>query len=100
MKYRELLQEYKNGTLDESKREEVERDIEKQDAISEYLFENAEIPGIDEFSDSDVTENSVGEKASENNADAKQSSIHIDEKLREDADDFQNLSTKKSAWHL
>ena len=95
MKYRELLQEYKNGTLDENKAAEVELDIEKQDAISEYLFENAEIPGIDEFSDSDVTDNSEGEKVFDNNADAKQSSIQIDEKLREDADDFSKLINKK-----
>jgi len=57
MKYRDLLQEYKNGTLDEEKRKEVEADIEKQDAISDFLFENSEIPGLDDIVDSgDVPE--------------------------------------------
>lgn len=41
MTYREILKLYKNGQLDETKKEEVERDIEKQDAISEYLFDNS-----------------------------------------------------------
>jgi len=39
MTYRELIQLYKNGTLDEENRKQVEADIERQDAISEYLFE-------------------------------------------------------------
>ncbi len=52
MKYRELLQAYKDGTLDEKMRIEVEEDIEKQDAISDYLFENSDIPGIDDVSES------------------------------------------------
>lgn len=54
MKYRELLQAYKDGTLDEKKRIEVEEDIEKQDAISDYLFENADIPGIDDVCESPI----------------------------------------------
>ena len=52
MKYRDLLQEYKNGTLDEEKRKEVEADIDKQDAISDFLFENSEVPGLDDIADS------------------------------------------------
>lgn len=40
MTYREILELYKNGKLDEARKTEVEADIEKQDAISEYLFEN------------------------------------------------------------
>ena len=54
MKYRDLLQEYKNGTLDEEKKKEIEADIEKQDAISDFLFENSEIPGLDDIADSDA----------------------------------------------
>ena len=54
MKYRDLLQEYKNGTLDEEKKKEIEADIEKQDAISDFLFENSEIPGVDDIADSDA----------------------------------------------
>ena len=54
MKYRDLLQEYKNGTLDKEKKKEIEADIEKQDAISDFLFENSEIPGLDDIADSDA----------------------------------------------
>ncbi len=46
MTYRELLHLYKQGKLEEEKKRQVEADIEKQDAISEYLFEQEEIPGL------------------------------------------------------
>ena len=42
MNYRELLQKYKAGELPEEQRKQVRQDIEKQDAISEYLFDNEE----------------------------------------------------------
>ena len=51
MKYKELLELYKQGKLEEEKRKKVEQDIEKHEAIGEYLFEN---DGIPEFSDFDV----------------------------------------------
>ena len=40
MKYRELLNLYKNGQLDEDTKKQVEEDIERQDAISDYLFDS------------------------------------------------------------
>ena len=43
MSYRELLQKYKAGELPEEQRKQVRQDIEKQDAISEYLFDNEEM---------------------------------------------------------
>lgn len=43
MNYRELLQKYKAGELPEEQRKQVRQDIEKQDAISEYLFDNEEV---------------------------------------------------------
>lgn len=46
MTYRELLQLYKKGQLDEETRAEVARAIEQQDAIGEYLFEESEIPTL------------------------------------------------------
>lgn len=46
MTYRELLELYRNGKLPEDKRRELEAEIEKQDAISEYLYEEAEIPDL------------------------------------------------------
>ena len=48
MTYRELLHLYKQGKLDTEKKKQVEAEIEKQDAISEFLYEEGEIP---DFSD-------------------------------------------------
>ena len=42
MKYHELLELYKKKELGEEQREMVERDIERHEAISEYLFEMEE----------------------------------------------------------
>ena len=42
MKYRELLELYKKKELGEEQREMVEQDIERHEAISEYLFEMEE----------------------------------------------------------
>ena len=43
MTYRELLQLYKQGKLDMEKKKQVEAEIEKQDAISEFLYEEGDI---------------------------------------------------------
>ncbi|MFA9464980.1 MAG: anti sigma factor C-terminal domain-containing protein [Velocimicrobium sp.] len=56
MTYRELLEQYKKGKLDEDQRIKVEGDIERQDAISDYLYEEEMIPGID-ASFEKITEN-------------------------------------------
>ena len=64
MTYREILQLYKKGQLDEKKRMEVEQDIEKQDAISEYLFENASDDIWDEIADSPEVDGNTGMKTS------------------------------------
>ena len=39
MRYKELLEMYREGKLEESEKNSIEVDIEKQEAISEYLFE-------------------------------------------------------------
>lgn len=39
MTYRELLKLYQEGKLDEEQKQEVEQSVEKQEAISEYLYE-------------------------------------------------------------
>ncbi len=57
MTYKELLKLYKNGELSAQQREEIEKEIEKQEAISEYLFDNEQIP---EFSEFDVFAGSDG----------------------------------------
>lgn len=48
MTYRELLKLYKQGKLEDSTKKQIEAEIEKQDAISEFLYEEGAIP---EFSD-------------------------------------------------
>lgn len=50
MKYSELIELYKQKKLDEQKMKEVEAEIEKHEAISEFLFEE-DIPGFDNDSD-------------------------------------------------
>ncbi len=50
MDYRKLIEDYKNRTLDEAQEQQVEADIEKHEAISDYLMENTEIPGLEELS--------------------------------------------------
>ena len=46
MTYRELLNLYKNGELNAELENQVKTDIEKQEAISEYLFDNDDIPEL------------------------------------------------------
>lgn len=43
MKYSELLKLYKEGQLDKEQTEKVESDIERQQSISEYLFDEEQI---------------------------------------------------------
>lgn len=50
MTYKELLNLYKKGQLDEEKKKAVKADIERQEAISEFLFENDEIPELTDAS--------------------------------------------------
>lgn len=49
MKYRELLEQFKNGTLNETERAQVQDDIEKHEAISDYLMETAELPALEDL---------------------------------------------------
>ncbi len=62
MTYKELLRLYKNGELSAQQCEEIEKEIEKQEAISEYLFDNEQVP---EFSELDVFAESDGEDKAE-----------------------------------
>ena len=59
MKYRDLIELYKEGKLEEEKRKQVENDIERQEAINEYLFEEGEIPELDVFEDNFANENEL-----------------------------------------
>lgn len=48
MTYREKLEKFKTGELSEQEEKEIRQDIEKYEAISEYLFDDGDIP---EFKD-------------------------------------------------
>lgn len=59
MTYRQILDEYKKNALPEEKQKEVAADIEKHEAISDYLYEESEIPDINEAF-SEPNENTCG----------------------------------------
>ena len=64
MTYRQILDEYKKNALPEEKQKEVAADIEKHEAISDYLYEESEIPDINEAF-SEPNENICGCNGSE-----------------------------------
>lgn len=49
MNYNDLIEKYRNGELDEAQTKEVSRDIEKHEAISDYLAERDDIPELSEL---------------------------------------------------
>ena len=62
MTYRELLQLYKQGKLDIEKKKQVESEIEKQDAISEFLYEEGEIPDFSDLENGEECFNNLNDK--------------------------------------
>lgn len=75
MTYRELLKLYRQGKLEEDKKKEVEAEIEKQDAISEFLYQEGEIPGLEDLKEQEDTEpakNLIAASDTEKNAGAGQ----------------------------
>ena len=44
MTYRELIELYKAGELEPEQQKKIEQDIERQEAIGDYLYEKEEIP--------------------------------------------------------
>ena len=57
MTYRELITLYKTGKLDEEQKKQIEADIERQEAIGEYLFETEEIPELEDLDVAGVGQN-------------------------------------------
>ena len=49
MTYRELLELYKAGELELEQRKKVEKDIERQEAISDYLYEQEDVPELNDI---------------------------------------------------
>ncbi len=74
MKYSELIELYKTGKLSEEEKKKVEYDIERQNAISEYLFENDEMLDLE---DNDILDN-------------------VEEKKQDDGEDVFLKSVRKS----
>ena len=60
--YRELLQIYKQGKLDMEKKKQVEAEIEKQDAISEFLYEEGDIPDFSDLENGEDCFNNLDDK--------------------------------------
>lgn len=54
MTYHELIELYKNGKLDDTQKKQVEKDIERQDAISEYLFDQEELPAFADLKENET----------------------------------------------
>ena len=65
MTYREKLELYSQGKLDKQQTIEIERDLEKQEALSDYLFEHQAPPGMEDlFEDIPKATGSADDKAS------------------------------------
>ncbi len=64
MKYREVLELYKKNELNEIQKQQVEDDIARQEAISEYLFDKEEADEfvVDDFRRTEYTEIKKGQK--------------------------------------
>ena len=62
MTYRELLQIYKQGKLDMEKKKQGEAEIEKQDAISEFLYEEGDIPDFSDLENGEDCFNNLDDK--------------------------------------
>ncbi len=63
MTYRELLDQYKNGKLDEKTAAEIAAELEKHEAISDYLCENDEIPELDSLHEETLADEMKQESA-------------------------------------
>lgn len=46
MKYRELLQLYKEGKLTETERKEIEEALEKEQALLDFILDQEEVPNF------------------------------------------------------
>ena len=51
MKYRELLQLYKEGKLTETERKEIEEALEKEQALLDFILDQEEVPNFSEEED-------------------------------------------------
>lgn len=64
MKFREMMELYKEGKLEDSKKLVVEAEIEKHEVISDYIYENEQIPSVKEILGSPDGEDAPAENES------------------------------------
>lgn len=88
MTYRELLELYKAGELELEQRKKVEQDIERQEAISDYLYEQEDIPELNDIFGEKTSIKEIDEKSKKNNGKYEES------KKREDRENEQNRGDK------
>ncbi len=62
MNFREMIKAYQDGTLEAQQTELVKGEIEKHEAISDYLYESSQIPGLD-VADGMVETENTGKEA-------------------------------------
>ena len=67
MTYRELLELYKAGELELEQRKKVEKDIERQEAISDYLYEQEDIPELNDIFEEKTAIKGNDEESKKNN---------------------------------
>lgn len=64
MTYREIMKKYREGNLGEEEKRRIEEEIEKYEAISDYLFEEGEIPELEQVWE-ETERQSAGEREAE-----------------------------------
>ena len=89
MTYRELLRLYKQGKLEDSTKKQIEAEIEKQDAISEFLYEEGEIPDFSDLDNEQGHFNEFDEMNAENHGTRRQDSKN-DGSIEEQQGNLQN----------
>ena len=84
MTYREMMNLYKEGKLEGGKKLKIEADIEQHEAISDYLYENENMPSVAEIL---LDESKVNEDDGKTESIAKKRAA-AEKKAEQDAQDF------------
>lgn len=61
MTFREMIKQYQSDMLEEEQKKFIEEEIEKHEAISDYLYETSEIPGLQELGGLEDEKHTEGE---------------------------------------
>ena len=87
MTYRELRELDKAGELELEQRKKVEQDIEKQEAISDYLYEQEDIPELDDIFGEKTSIKGNDEKNRKSNGKHEESEKRKDREARQNRGD-------------